>query len=669
MKVKFGLAITLCLLTALAMLALQPPASAQEEGVMYYAAIDESGTLYLHVMFGGVQALDPYAPALESVEEFALATQGYEEVSGVPLPIAQAGFMIAKYPTTISKATSDSLVEQLASYLESTFPGLSLEFYFYSETSGERVYMYTCGMQQMSIIDNIERLVEGTQLEQVFTHSLLEDLASRGQLTMVVSGGRYEGELQIIGLVGYVEAAYYQGEGEFRFSLLDLLGQTSLPGPATMSLVLPSDCVVSDVQVEGEDVVQQSYGSIIQVVWSVLDKMEVTFQYSFQQAIEPPQVTIVSPSHGATVGGLITIEADVVGEQISEVRFEVDGEVVDVKQSPPWSIMYDTSQLQPGEHTIRVVATNPGGSNYDEITIVIPQVQPPTVTITSPQPGATVSGVVTITAVVQGQQIEKVEFYVDNQLLVTRTSPPWTHTWDTSTVSSGPHTIRVVAYNPGGTDEATITVNVQAGGGGGAPPSKCVIATAAYGSELAPEVQFLRAFRDGYVMSTFAGRCFMETFNAFYYSWSPGVAAYISGSSILKDLTKAVIYPLIWSLEVSREVFTALSFNPEFAVVATGLVASALIGLIYVAPIATVASLLLKRRLKVSGLKVLRVIALAWLTAIGLLAIAEGALSEGLMVFSSSALVLTTIALASACAAWLLVKGFTHLGRRLLPQG
>jgi len=44
----------------------------------------------------------------------------------------------------------------------------------------------------------------------------------------------------------------------------------------------------------------------------------------------------------------------------------------------------------------------------------------------------------------------------------------------------------------------------------------CVIASVAYGSELAPEVQFLREFRDQAVMSTFAGSQFVKIFNAFY---------------------------------------------------------------------------------------------------------------------------------------------------------
>ena len=54
----------------------------------------------------------------------------------------------------------------------------------------------------------------------------------------------------------------------------------------------------------------------------------------------------------------------------------------------------------------------------------------------------------------------------------------------------------------------------------------CLIATAVYGSEMSPQVQFLREIRDNKVMSTELGISFMNKFNQFYYSFSPLVADY-----------------------------------------------------------------------------------------------------------------------------------------------
>jgi peptidyl-prolyl cis-trans isomerase B (cyclophilin B) len=48
----------------------------------------------------------------------------------------------------------------------------------------------------------------------------------------------------------------------------------------------------------------------------------------------------------------------------------------------------------------------------------------------------------------------------------------------------------------------------------------CLIATATYGSELAPQVQQLREIRDNMILSTESGTAFMSGFNQFYYSFS-----------------------------------------------------------------------------------------------------------------------------------------------------
>ena len=61
------------------------------------------------------------------------------------------------------------------------------------------------------------------------------------------------------------------------------------------------------------------------------------------------------------------------------------------------------------------------------------------------------------------------------------------------------------------------------------PPARiggCLIATATYGSELAPQVQLLREIRDNTVLQTQSGTSFMTAFNQFYYSFSPAIADY-----------------------------------------------------------------------------------------------------------------------------------------------
>jgi len=78
----------------------------------------------------------------------------------------------------------------------------------------------------------------------------------------------------------------------------------------------------------------------------------------------------------------------------------------------------------------------------------------------------------------------------------------------------------------------------------------CLIATATYGSELAPQVQQLREIRDNGLLETESGSAFMESFNQFYYSFSPGIADLERENPIFKEVVKLTITPLLSSLSL-----------------------------------------------------------------------------------------------------------------------
>ncbi len=172
------------------------------------------------------------------------------------------------------------------------------------------------------------------------------------------------------------------------------------------------------------------------------------------------------------------------------------------------------------------------------------------------------------------------------------------------------------------------------------PKSGCLIATATYGSELSPQVQFLRGFRDNLALQTFAGSSFMAVFNTFYYSFSPSVASIISENQQLRQTMKIGLYPLIGALEVSYGAYQLLRFSPELAIVAAGLVASTLIGLFYFAP--AVLAVCVARRLRPPK-KLLLASSLVWVGSAIAIVIAELSASYSLMMASTSAIVLATI--------------------------
>ena len=79
---------------------------------------------------------------------------------------------------------------------------------------------------------------------------------------------------------------------------------------------------------------------------------------------------------------------------------------------------------------------------------------------------------------------------------------------------------------------------------------QCAIATAAYGSELAPQVQLLREVRDNVLFGTNSGTAFMMGFNEFYYSFSPVIADWERQSPLFKETVKLTITPMLSTMSI-----------------------------------------------------------------------------------------------------------------------
>ena len=100
-------------------------------------------------------------------------------------------------------------------------------------------------------------------------------------------------------------------------------------------------------------------------------------------------------------------------------------------------------------------------------------------------------------------------------------------------------TFEVVGKGEGVTQEDQVAEEKKGG---------CLIATAAFGSEMAPQVQLLREIRDNTVLQTESGYAFMTGFNQFYYSFSPAIADYERENPAFKEAVKITLTPLLTSL-------------------------------------------------------------------------------------------------------------------------
>src|SRR5574341_75205 len=170
---------------------------------------------------------------------------------------------------------------------------------------------------------------------------------------------------------------------------------------------------------------------------------------------------------------------------------------------------------------------------------------------------------------------------------------------DTSMLSVGPNQLKIFAnsnfaFSPdiststilAASDSSTSTQqssDPQSSSQQESPPSGCLIATAAFGSELTPQVQYLRSFREDYILSTASGSAFMGAFDTVYYSFSPQVADYEREQPWMQDTVKVAIYPLFAILGAAERTHVAAN-GGDAGAVAAGAVASALIGAVYLWP-------------------------------------------------------------------------------------
>ncbi|MCK5627695.1 hypothetical protein KAI23_06995, partial [Candidatus Bathyarchaeota archaeon] len=172
---------------------------------------------------------------------------------------------------------------------------------------------------------------------------------------------------------------------------------------------------------------------------------------------------------------------------------------------------------------------------------------------------------------------------------------------------------------------------------------QCVIATATYGSEISPEVQFLREFRDQDIMDTMAGREFMTVFHAWYYSFSPNIASVIANNPMMQSVFKVILYPLIGILHLSAATYSMFNFNSEIAVVMSGFMASALIGVVYFSPIGVLISS--KKRTSNLTNSIYKMLLLVWFGSMISIVVGESVSISSVLMLGTSVFVLSVLSL------------------------
>jgi hypothetical protein len=196
-----------------------------------------------------------------------------------------------------------------------------------------------------------------------------------------------------------------------------------------------------------------------------------------------PSVSISSPADGATVSGTITVSAsasDNVG--VAGVQFQLDGaNAGPVLTAAPYSVPWDTTTVGDGSHTITAIAADAAGNQTTSAPVTVTvsnappaDTTPPSVSISSPAGGATVSGTINVTAnAADDVGVAGVQFQLDGvNAGPVLTTAPYSIPWDTTTASDGAHTLTAVAADAAGNQTASAPVTVTVANGGSPTPTR-----------------------------------------------------------------------------------------------------------------------------------------------------------------------------------------------------
>jgi hypothetical protein len=198
---------------------------------------------------------------------------------------------------------------------------------------------------------------------------------------------------------------------------------------------------------------------------------------------EPPSVTVTSPT--GVVSGTVVATAtasDNVG--VGGVQFEVDGISLGAEDTQaPYQVTWNTTTWSAGPHQLTARARDQAGNvrTSEVVSVVVDNTDstPPSVGLTSPGNGATVSGTITLAASVSDNVgVARVQFLVDDAPLAAEdTVAPYSVAWTTTSAANGPHTVSARAWDIAGNVATSSPVSVTVSNSTGQPPGL----VAAYG--------------------------------------------------------------------------------------------------------------------------------------------------------------------------------------------
>jgi parallel beta-helix repeat protein len=186
-----------------------------------------------------------------------------------------------------------------------------------------------------------------------------------------------------------------------------------------------------------------------------------------------PVVTMTGPASGSTVSGsTVAVTANATDDvAVLGVQFKLDGGNLGAEDtSTPYGVVWDSTTASNALHVLTAVARDAAGNSVTSSAVSVTVANggvdaAPTVSITSPANGATVSGTITVSAnATDDVSVTGVQFKLDGvNLGAEDLSAPYGVSWATTSVSDGSHQLLAVARDGAGhsTTSSLVTVTVS----------------------------------------------------------------------------------------------------------------------------------------------------------------------------------------------------------------
>ena len=232
-----------------------------------------------------------------------------------------------------------------------------------------------------------------------------------------------------------------------------------------------------NTELEPDDLVYSIYAVIVDVDnnRTTIPPISVTVNNQLPVDVTPPTGALTSPPAGSTVYGNASIQVTAADDQLVDyIEFYIDGNLDGTYDcsGPSCSASYDwnTTTESEGEHVVQVILVD-GWNNSTVLTpisVIVDNIDQddihPTAVITEPASGQTVSGNVLVeTLVIDNIEIDKVEFYINSQIVYTDSiAPDYNYLWNTDSLPDDEnYVISIIAYDEVGNEGPSTAITVH----------------------------------------------------------------------------------------------------------------------------------------------------------------------------------------------------------------